>query len=113
MSVVRICNRCSAELPENARFCPGCAQPLAGPEANGDSVGEMLAGFASGTAREIKSTAAPLLKSETSRKVAAGAAIGAVAAVAIPFVSIGLGALVGAGVAALRRKPTQDEPSQE
>jgi hypothetical protein len=111
--LVRICNSCSAELPDNAKFCPGCAQPLAGPLANGESVGEMLAGFASGTAREIKSTAAPLLKSETSRKVAAGAAIGAVAAVAIPFVSIGVGALVGAGVVALRRKRNQEEPKQE
>ena len=111
--VIRICNLCSAELPDNAKFCPGCGQPIAGPEANGGSVGEMLAGFASGTAREIKSTAAPLLKSETSRKVAAGAAIGAVAAVAIPFVSIGLGALIGAGVVALRRKPSQDGPNQD
>ena len=33
-----------------------------------------------------------------------GAAIGACAAVAVPFVSIGLGAVIGAGVAALRRR---------
>jgi len=39
----------------------------------------------------------------TPKKVAAGAAIGAVAAVAIPTGSIGVGALVGAGVAAYRR----------
>ena len=44
-----------------------------------------------------------MLKSETGRKVAAGAAIGAVAAVVVPFVSIGVGAVVGAGVAAFRR----------
>jgi hypothetical protein len=44
-----------------------------------------------------------VLKSATGKKVAAGAAIGAVAAVAIPFVSVGVGAIVGAGVAVLRR----------
>jgi hypothetical protein len=108
--LVRVCNKCAAELPDNANFCLSCGasqSEAAGVETEavpGESVGEMLAGFASGTAAEIKRTTAPLLKSDTSKKVAAGAAIGAVAAVAIPFVSIGLGAVIGAGVAALRRK---------
>ena len=109
--LVRICNECSAELPEDARFCPNCGADTvtgearsdrAGPE--GESVGTMIADFASGAAEEIKRTAEPILKSETGRKVAAGAAIGAVAAVVVPFVSIGVGAVIGAGVAALRRK---------
>jgi hypothetical protein len=109
--LVRICNECAAELPQDARFCPSCGADAATgeargetAEAGGESVGEMLAGFASGTADEIKRTTAPILKSETSRKVAAGAAIGAIAAVAVPFVSVGLGAVIGAGIAALRRR---------
>jgi hypothetical protein len=76
---------------------------VAGDEQSRESVGEMLVGFATGAAEEIRQTAEPVLKSETGKKVAAGAAIGAVAAVAIPFVSIGVGAIVGAGVVALRR----------
>ena len=100
--LVRLCSHCSAELPANANFCPSCGT-RATSEQSRESVGEMLVGFATGTAEEIRQTAEPVLKSETGRKVAAGAAIGAVAAVAIPFVSMGVGAIVGAGVAAFRR----------
>jgi hypothetical protein len=108
--LIRICDECAAELPEDAKFCPSCgASAEAGEarsqtESGGATVGEMLADFASGTADEIRRTTAPLLKSETGRKVAAGAAIGAAAAVLVPFVSIGLGAVVGAGIAAFRRQ---------
>ena len=100
---MRLCSHCSAEVPDGARFCPACGKAVEPGESRGESVGEMLVGFATGAAQEIRQTAEPVLKSETGRKVAAGAAIGAVAAVAIPFVSIGFGALVGAGDVALRR----------
>ena len=111
--LTRICSECAADLPENARFCPNCGADTGGQASSdatgeaggGESVGDLLVGFANGTAEEIKRTTAPILKSDTSRKVAAGAAIGAVAAVALPFVSIGLGAVIGAGIAALRRRP--------
>ena len=99
---MRLCNKCAAGLPEDANFCPSCGAAVRAAETRA-TVGEMLVGFASGAAEEVRQTAEPVLKSETGKKVAAGAAIGAVAAVAIPFVSIGVGALVGAGVAAYRR----------
>jgi hypothetical protein len=109
--LVRICNACAAELPQDARFCPSCGASVATAEAGGEtgeageeSVADMLSDFASGTAEEIRRATAPLLKSETGRKVAAGAAIGAAAAIVVPFVSVGLGAVIGAGVAALRRQ---------
>ena len=105
--LVRVCSRCSAELPANARFCAACGTAIEGSEQSRESVGEMLVGFASGAAEEIRHTAEPVLKSETGRKVAAGAAIGAVAAVLLPVVSIGVGAVLGAGVAALRGKSDQ------
>ena len=101
--LVRLCGECSAELPATANFCPTCGTAVTDAEGGRESIGEMLAGFASGTAEEIRQTAEPVLKSETGKKVAAGAAIGAVAAVAIPFVSMGVGAVVGAGIAAWRR----------
>ena len=101
-NLVRLCSHCSAAMPDGANFCPSCGKTVGETEAR-ESVGEMLVGFASGAAEEIRQTAEPVLKSETGKKVAAGAAIGAVVAVAIPFVSIGVGALVGAGVAAYRR----------
>jgi hypothetical protein len=99
--LTRMCGSCSAGLPAGASFCPACGTAV---RAEGDeTMGQMLVGFASGTVKEIRKASQPVLTSPTGRKVAAGAAIGAVAAVAIPFVSIGVGALVGAGVAALRR----------
>ena len=103
VKLVRLCSDCSAEVPEEANFCPACGTAIAAESGGDESMGQMLAGFASGTANEIRNTSRTVLKSETSKKVAAGAAIGAVAAVAIPFVSIGLGAVVGAGVAVIRR----------
>jgi hypothetical protein len=102
--LTRVCTKCATPLPEGAHFCPACGTATGDEGENGQSVGEMLVGFASGTAEEIKKTTAPILTSETGKKVAAGAAIGAVAAVAVPFVSIGLGAVIGAGIAALRRR---------
>ena len=100
--LVRLCTKCAAGLPEDANFCPSCGTAARAADTR-ETVGEMLVGFASGAAEEIRQTAEPVLKSETGKKVAAGAAIGAVAAVAIPFVSIGVGAIVGASVAAYRR----------
>ena len=112
--LVRICNECAAELPQDARFCPNCGADTVTGEARsetqaggGESVGEMISDFVGGAADEIKRTAEPILKSETGRKVAAGAAIGAAAAVLLPVVSIGVGAVLGAGVAALRGKSEQ------
>jgi class 3 adenylate cyclase len=29
-----LCSRCATEIPHGARFCPGCAEPLAGEHAN-------------------------------------------------------------------------------
>jgi hypothetical protein len=98
--LTRMCGGCSAGLPDGANFCPDCG---AAAGSSQDSMGRMLAGFVSGAVEEIREVSRPVLTSPTGKKVAAGAAIGAVAAVAIPFVSIGVGALVGAGVAALRR----------
>ncbi len=106
--LTRVCTKCASVLPDGANFCPSCGAGTGLEAEGGQSVGAMLAGFASGTAEEIKKTTAPILTSETGKKVAAGAAIGAVAAVAVPFVSIGLGAVIGAGVAALRRRPDSE-----
>ncbi len=102
--MVRLCGRCSAEIPADANYCPSCGTAVPRGEAPEQSVGEMLVEFATSTADELKQTGRTVLKSDAGKKVAAGAAIGAVAAVAIPFVSIGVGALVGAGVVALRRR---------
>ena len=103
-TLVRLCGRCSAEIPDSASFCPSCGAAVPRGEPPEQSVGEMLVEFATGTADEIRQTGRSVLQSETGKKVAAGAAIGAVAAVAFPFVSIGVGALVGAGYVALRRR---------
>ena len=102
--LVRLCGKCAAEVPGGASFCPTCGTAVRADDQS-ETVGEMLVEFASGTAEEIRKTGRTVLTSETGKKVAAGAAIGAVAAVAIPFVSMGVGALVGAGIVVFRRRP--------
>lgn len=104
-TLVRICSKCAATLADDANFCAACGSAT-GLAMDDPTMGQMLAGFVGGAAQEIKNASRPVLTSPTGKKVAAGAALGAVAAVAIPFVSIGVGALVGAGVAALRRGKT-------
>ena len=59
--------------------------------------------FAEGAVSEIKSTSRSVLKSDTGKKMAAGAAIGAVAAAALPVIGWGAGAIIGAGFIAYKR----------
>jgi hypothetical protein len=59
--------------------------------------------FVSGTATEAKSTAIDLLKNKDVQKIAAGAALGAVIAPIIPFVSIPVGATLGGGYILFKR----------
>jgi acetyltransferase-like isoleucine patch superfamily enzyme len=58
--------------------------------------------FVAGSAKEARVHAKELMKHPAAQKIAGGAALGAGAALIIPFVSIGVGAVVGAGFIAYR-----------
>jgi hypothetical protein len=98
------CSNCSAELTDGANFCSS--------RGRGSRRGERERRRDAGRIRHRrrrgdKQTAEPVLKSETGKSNAAPR-IGAVSAVAIPFVSIGA-AIAGAGVAARGALPRSRE----
>ena len=59
--------------------------------------------FAKGALGEVRTTAREVLASDLGKKMAAGAALGAAAATAIPFVGWATGAAFGAGFIAYKR----------
>lgn len=94
-------------MAEGTKFCPQCGHSLAAQApakvSNAESTVELVRDFATGATREIKDTGRAALRSELGKKMAAGAAIGAVAAAVIPFIGWGVGAVAGAGLVAYRR----------
>ena len=84
----RLCASCGTANPPSASFCQSCGRAL----NNGNSTV-----FDDLLARGKQALATP-----SGKNVATGAAIGAVAGVLLPFVSLPLGALVGGAVAYAR-----------
>jgi hypothetical protein len=73
------------------------------PLAAQESSGALIKDFAAGAAREARETGKAALRSKTGQRMAAGAALGAVAAAAVPFIGWATGAVLGAGIVAYRR----------
>ncbi len=101
------CNECSAEYTEGAKFCPQCGsktpEQLAAesfPNQAKHYVGE-AADELWGATKDAYHKGKHLADADSAKKVAGGAAIGALAAVVAP-VGIVTGALLGAGVVAYR-----------
>ena len=84
----RLCARCGTANPPGAAYCQSCGKAL---DAGGGTLADDL------LARGRSALATP-----TGKTVATGAAIGAVAGVLLPFVTLPLGALVGGAVAYAR-----------
>lgn len=83
------CRACDAAMAGDARFCAACGTPVSGER---------------GTARRMESeNATHDLPSGLGSSIAKGAAIGAVAAIPIPFVGPITGAVIGAGIAAYKK----------
>lgn len=83
------CRACDAAMTESARFCAACGTPVSGER---------------GTARRMESeNVARELPNGLGVSMAKGAAIGAVAALPIPFVGPITGAVIGAGIAAYKK----------
>ena len=89
-SLERLCSKCGTANPPSAAFCQSCGEAL-------DGRGSTMAG-------DLIARGRGLLATPTGRTVATGAAIGAVAGVILPFVSLPLGAIVGGAVAYARRR---------
>lgn len=83
------CRACDAAMTEGARFCAACGTPVSGER---------------GTARRMGAESRPgNIPNGLGVSMAKGAAIGAVAALPIPFVGPITGAVIGAGIAAYKK----------
>ncbi len=105
--IMGYCNECNAEYGEGAKFCPNCGaktpEQLAAesfPNQAKHYVGE-AADELWGATKDAYHTGKHLADVDTAKKVAGGAAIGALAAVVAP-VGLATGAIIGAGIVAYR-----------
>ena len=84
----RLCAKCGTANPPSAGFCQSCGRARDGGRTT--------------MADDLMAKGKQALATPTGKTVATGAAIGAVAGVLLPFVSLPLGAIVGGAVAYAR-----------
>jgi hypothetical protein len=103
----QLCNICSAEIVEGTKFCPQCGEktpeqraaesfPSQAKHYVGEAADELW-----GATKDAYHTGKHLADKDSAKKVAGGAAIGAVASIIAP-VGLATGALIGAGIVAYR-----------
>lgn len=95
------CKQCEAELAADARFCSQCATPTS--RIAGADVLRKAKTAACDAADDIIEGGAELATSDLGKKMAAGAAVGALVALPVPIVGWAAGAVVGAGLVAFRQ----------
>ncbi|APG62867.1 hypothetical protein LPB140_08770 [Sphingorhabdus lutea] len=109
------CNNCDFQITEGTRFCPQC-----GEKTNEQLSAESYAAQAKhyvgeaadelyGAAKEAFNGGKKLADADSAKKVAGGAAIGALAGVIAP-VGIAAGAAIGAGIVAYRHLNKKNKP---
>ncbi|NIJ21947.1 anti-sigma factor ChrR (cupin superfamily) [Sphingomonas naasensis] len=105
--VVRLeqCLHCEAGVDVDARFCPHCGKRVVRAAAPADdaTLRATASELARGTLGEVRTLTIEALKSKTGKRLAAGAALGAAAGVALPLLTVGAGAVLGAGYVAFKR----------
>ena len=90
LTLERLCAQCGTANPPSASFCQSCGRAL----NDGDS--KMI--------DDLLAKGKQVLTTPTGKNVATGAAIGAVAGVLLPVLSLPLGAVIGGAVAYARLK---------
>lgn len=95
------CSACGNPLFADAKFCSECGQIAGAKEP--ETVKGAVSTFAQGTTEEAKALALDTIKNKDVQKVVAGAALGAVIAPVIPFVTISMGAILGGGYVLYKR----------
>jgi len=100
-----VCAECNEALVETANFCSSCGAPIKAHDDGAASATNTAAvkQYAKDIAYEASDLSKAALKSDLGKKMAAGAGLGALIAVPIPFVGPAVGAVVGAGIVAFRR----------
>ncbi len=105
--MTQFCNECDTGYPEGAKFCPECGaktpEQLAAeslPNQAKHYVGE-AADELWGATKDAYHTGKHIADVDSAKKIAGGAAIGALASVIAP-VGLATGAVIGAGIVAYR-----------
>ena len=94
------CQACGHDLQSVANFCPSCGTKQTESATHWRTVSDADLRAARVFAEEARHRATGTSDSTLGATIAKGAAIGAVAAIPIPFVGPITGAIVGAGIAA-------------
>jgi predicted RNA-binding Zn-ribbon protein involved in translation (DUF1610 family) len=98
--VVAHCTSCGSELTEGAKFCAQCGTAV---EAqSGTDILRKAKTVACDAADDMIEGGSDLVHSDLGKKMAAGAAVGALVAAPIPIVGWAAGATIGAGLVAFR-----------
>lgn len=95
------CPACNKTLNEGSKFCSECgaAIPTSPIEETFNAAVEFVGNVAGETSRQVSD----VLRNESAQKIAGGAAVGAIAAAVLPVVTLGAGAVIGAGVVAYQQ----------
>jgi len=100
------CSKCLETVDGDVRYCTSCGA-LLGSKDEGDVV-EQAKHYVSQAAQEIVETGKEAMETDLGKKMAGGAALGALAGAPIPIVGWVAGALAGAGIVAYRHRSRQD-----
>ena len=95
------CSQCGAEMAEAANFCAQCGS--AASPTSGVDVLRKAKTYACDAADDMIEGGNELVTSKLGKKMAAGAAVGALVAAPIPIVGWVTGATIGAGLVAFRQ----------
>jgi hypothetical protein len=94
------CTNCGAEAADGANFCAQCGRALG--RSSGVDVIRKAKTYACDAADDIIDGGEQIVTSPVSKKIAAGAAVGALVAAPLPIVGWAAGATIGAGLVAFK-----------
>lgn len=95
-----MCTSCGAALGDGARFCSNCGAAVA--SVDGFQFARDVKDAACNAAGDIIGGAEKVVTDPLSKKIAAGAAVGAVMAAPLPIIGWAAGATIGAGLVAIK-----------
>lgn len=106
------CTSCGATVDAGVKYCPNCGAAMSA--AADDGFFEQSKHYFSEAADDLLEAgkdAVEAVKSPKGKKIASGAAIGALASIALPIMGVATGALAGAGIVAYRQSQ-KDKPAE-
>ena len=95
------CSQCGADLAEGANFCSQCGTAVE--PTSGADILRKAKTYACDAADDMIEGGNDLVTSKLGKKMAAGAAVGALVAAPLPIVGWAAGATIGAGLVAFRQ----------